>query len=104
MSSVETVPITPVYKLAESMAHPHLRGRKTVRRVKDPAMGEFDIPGMPVKFSAWPDRTDVKASRMGADNAAIVGELAELSPADIDALARAGVLIAAPAPIPAASS
>ena len=100
----ERVPCAPVYKLAESMAHPHLRGRKTVRRVKDAAMGEFDIPGMPVKFSAWPDRTDVKASRMGADNAAIVGELAELSPADIDALARAGVLIAAPAPIPAASS
>ncbi len=100
----ERVPCAPVLKLAEAMAHPHLRGRKTVRRVNDAAIGEFDIPGMPVKFSAWPDRTDVKASRMGADNAAIVGELAELSPADIDALARAGVLIAAPAPIPPAPS
>jgi CoA:oxalate CoA-transferase len=94
----ERVPCAPVYKLAESMAHPHLRGRKTVRRVRDEALGEFDIPGMPVKFSAWPDRTEVKASLMGADNAAIVTELAGLSAADADELARAGVLIAASPP------
>ena len=94
----ERVPCAPVYKLAESMAHPHLRGRKTVRRVRDGALGEFDIPGMPVKFSAWPDRTEVKASLMGADNAAIVTELAGLSAADADELARAGVLIAASPP------
>ncbi len=99
----ERVPCAPVYKLAESMAHPHLRGRKTVRRVKDATFGEFDIPGMPVKFSAWPDRTEVKASRMGADNAAIVTEVAGLSAAQAEELTRAGVLIAAPAPVPAAS-
>jgi CoA:oxalate CoA-transferase len=96
----ERVPCAPVYKLAESMAHPHLRGRNTVRRVKDAAMGEFDIPGMPVKFSAWPDRTDVKASRMGADNAAILVEIADLSAAEVADLAREGVLIAAPVAIP----
>jgi CoA:oxalate CoA-transferase len=99
----ERVPCAPVYKLAESMAHPHLRGRKTVRRVKDATMGEFDIPGMPVKFSAWPDRTELKASRMGEDNTAIVSELAGLSTAEVDELARTGVLIAAPASAPAAS-
>ncbi|HUY37853.1 MAG TPA: CoA transferase, partial [Candidatus Binataceae bacterium] len=99
----ERVPCAPVYKLAESMAHPHLRGRKTVRRVKDEAFGEFDIPGMPVKFSAWPDRTEVKASRMGADNAAIMTEVAGLSASEVDELSRAGVLIAAPASAPAAS-
>lgn len=92
----ERVPCAPVYKLAESMAHPHLRGRKTVRRVNDETFGEFDIPGMPVKFSAWPDRTDVKASRIGADNTAIVTEVAGLSAAQAEELTRAGVLIAAP--------
>ncbi len=100
---VERVPCAPVYKLAESMAHPHLRGRKTVRRVKDATMGEFDIPGMPVKFSAWPDRTEVKASRMGADNAAIVTEVAGLSAAQAQELTREGVLIEAPPPTSAAS-
>ncbi len=92
----ERVPCAPVLKLQDAMAEPHLRERKTVRRVKDPAMGEFDIPGMPVKFSAWPDRMDVKASRVGADNLAIVTELAGLSASEAEALARDGVLISAP--------
>ena len=65
----ERVPCAPVYKVSEAMAHPHLRERKTVRRVKHEALGEFDIPGMPIKFSTWPDRIDVKASRVGDDNA-----------------------------------
>ena len=52
----ERVPCAPVLKLEEAMAHPHLRGRKTVRRVRDEALGEFEVPGMPVKFSDWPDR------------------------------------------------
>src|SRR5215469_4618823 len=59
------VPCGPVLSLEEAMAHPHLRERKTVRRVSDPAFEQFDIPGLPVKFSDWPDRTDLKASRLG---------------------------------------
>src|SRR5262245_11261633 len=46
----------PVLTLHEAIVHPHLRQRGTVRRVKDPLIGEFDIPGMPVKFSQWPER------------------------------------------------
>ena len=41
----ERVPCAPVLKLEEAMEHPHLRGRKTVRRVHDVALGEFDVPG-----------------------------------------------------------
>ncbi len=102
----ERVPCAPVYKVAETMAHPHMRARKTVRRVKDAAMGEFDIPGMPVKFSTWPDRTDVKASRVGADNDAILSEVLGLTAAEIADLYREKVLIAAPAvePKPEASA
>jgi len=91
----QRVPCAPVLKLEESMATPHLRGRKTVRRIKDNALGEFDIPGMPVKFSGWPDRTDVKASRLGADNAAILSEVLGLSAAEIEQLHRDKVLLAA---------
>jgi CoA:oxalate CoA-transferase len=96
----ERVPCAPVLKLEEAMAHPHMRGRKTVRRVKDPALGEFDIPGMPVKFSAWPDRTDVKASRVGEDNEAVLREVLGLSDDRIAALYGEGVLIRAPEPTP----
>jgi CoA:oxalate CoA-transferase len=98
----ERVPCAPVYKVEESMAHPHLRGRKTVRRVKDAVIGEFDIPGMPIKFSTWPDRTDLKASRVGGDNDAILKEVLDLTPTEIADLYRDHVLLSAPAAAPAA--
>ena len=93
----ERVPCAPVYKVEETMAHPHMRQRKTVRRVKDAVMGELEIPGMPVKFSTWPDRIDLTASRVGADNDAILTEVLGLTPAQIAKLYRDNVLIAAPA-------
>jgi CoA:oxalate CoA-transferase len=93
----ERVPCAPVYKVEEAMAHPHMRQRKTVRRVKDATMGELEIPGMPIKFSTWPDRTDLKASRVGADNDAILTEVLGLTPAQIADLYRDNVLIATPA-------
>lgn len=96
----QRVPCAPVLKVEEAMAHPHLRGRKTVRHIKNDALGEFDIPGMPVKFSGWPDRTDVKASRVGADNAAILSEVLGMSAAEIEQLHREAVLLTAPPPQP----
>jgi len=89
----QRVPCAPVLKLEESMAHPHLRERKTVRRIKNEVLGEFDLPGMPVKFSRWPDRTDLKASRVGADNAAILSEVLGMTAAQIEELYREQVLL-----------
>ena len=77
------------------MASPHLRERKTIRRVSDPGLGEFDIPGFPVKFSDWAPRTDLKASRVGEDNEAVLNELLGLSAREIEALYAEGVLLKA---------
>ena len=93
----ERVPCAPVYKLQEAMAEPHLRERRTVRRVRDRALGEFDIPGMPVRFSSFPTRTDVKASRVGEDNAPILREVLGLSDREIAALHAEQILLRAPA-------
>src|SRR5262249_3804774 len=38
----ERVPCAPVLNLHEAMAHPHLRARGTVRRVRDRDIGAFD--------------------------------------------------------------
>ena len=46
----ERVPCAPVLTVHEAMAHPHLRQRGTVRRVRDETIGAFDIPGLPVKI------------------------------------------------------
>jgi len=91
------VPCGPVLTLEEAVDHPHLRERKTVRKVSDPRLGDFDLPAMPVKFSDWPDRTDLKASLVGEDNEAVLQDLLGLSDAQIAELYTAQVLLKAPA-------
>ncbi len=87
------VPCAPVLSLAEAMAHPHLRARGTVRRVEDPELGAFDIPGMPVKFSRWPEPSALKAPLLGEHNEAVLRELLGLSDAEIAELYDAKVLV-----------
>lgn len=89
----ERVPCAPVYNLAEAMAHPHLRQRKTVRRVKDKTLGEMDIPGMPVKFSRWPDRTEVAAGQVGEHNEEILSELLGMRTQEFAHLYSEGILL-----------
>ena len=93
----ERVPCAPVLKLAESMKEPHLVERKTVRRVVDPTMGEFAVPGMPVKFSRWDDRTELKASRLGEDNEDVLREMLGLNAGEIAELYAEGILVRDPA-------
>jgi len=93
----ERVPCAPILTLNEAVAHPHLRQRRTVRRVKDAELGAFEIPGLPVKFSGWPDRTDVRADLLGEHNEAILRELAGLTDEDIAALYEENVLVQDPA-------
>jgi CoA:oxalate CoA-transferase len=90
------VPCAPVLTLNEAMAEPHLRERQTIRRVEDPELGSFDIPGLPVKFSRWADRTHVRADRLGEHNAEILRELAGLSNAQIAELYAEKVLVRDP--------
>jgi len=87
------VPCAPVLTLNQAMAHPHLRQRGTVRQVSDPQLGEFAVPGSPVRFSRWPERTSLRADRLGAHNEEILKELAGLSDAEIAALYDDGVLV-----------
>ena len=57
----QQVPCVPVLSLKEAMTHPYLIKRGTVRAVSDPLIGEFLIPGMPVKFSSWPQLSSISA-------------------------------------------
>ena len=87
------VPCAPVLTLNEAVAHEHLRQRKTVRHVEDPLIGGFDIPGLPVKFSRWADRTDVRADLLGQHNEEVLRELVGLSEVEIEGLYRDKVLV-----------
>lgn len=79
----ERVPCAPVLSLHEAIAHPHLRERGTVRRVSDDAIGAFDIPGPPAKFSAWPPATALTADRLGEHNEDILRIILGLTDAEI---------------------
>ncbi|HEX3409340.1 MAG TPA: CaiB/BaiF CoA-transferase family protein [Candidatus Binataceae bacterium] len=100
----ERVPCGPVLTLEEAMDHPHLRERKTVRQASDPRLGDFDLPAMPVKFSAWPERTNLKASLVGQDNEAVLSEMLGLSGAEIEELYAAKILLKAPGEAAAAAA
>jgi CoA:oxalate CoA-transferase len=82
----ERVPCAPVLTLHEAMAHPHLRERGTVRQVRDATIGEFDIPGLPAKFSRWCAPNDLSADRLGEHNETVLREILSLSDADIAGL------------------
>ena len=89
----ERVPCAPVLTVNEAVKHPHLNERKTVRWIDDPLLGKVAIPAVPVKFSAWPDRIDVRSARLGEDNERVLHELTSLSDAQIKQLYADGILV-----------
>jgi CoA:oxalate CoA-transferase len=92
----QRAPCAPVLSLRDAMEHPHLRERGTVRRVKDRAIGEFDIPGLPVKFSRWPERASVEAALLGEHNEPVLRELLGLSEAEIADLYAEKIIVRDP--------
>ncbi len=86
------VPVAPVLSVAETTQHPHLRERGTVRTIDDPIAGEFDIPGMPLRFSRFPDDLPLKAPTLGQQNEEILTKYLKRSPEEVQELREAGVL------------
>lgn len=89
------VPAAPVLSVADAMRHPHLVERGTVRRIPDPVFGSFEVPGMPMRFSAFPPAPSVPAPLLGEHNAAVLGGLLGYDAGRVAALEAAGVLHAA---------
>ena len=87
------IPCAPVLSLNQVVEHPHLRERGTVRKVKDDVLGEFDIPGFPVKFSRWEINKDLKADSLGEHNTEILKEYLNLTDDEIDRLYEERVLL-----------
>jgi CoA:oxalate CoA-transferase len=86
------VPYAPVLTIEEAMAHPHLCERGTVRTINDRFLGEFEIPGFPLRFSEYPRHPQLDAPTLGEHNEAILREYLGYSPERIATLAAEGVL------------
>ncbi|MFZ5654788.1 MAG: CaiB/BaiF CoA transferase family protein [Pseudomonadota bacterium] len=85
----------PVLSVPEAMRHPHFVERRIVRKVSDPCFGELELPGMPLRFSAFPGELELEAPDLGEHNRTVLGEILNLGDDRIDALEAAGVLHAA---------
>ena len=87
------VPVAPVLSVAETVHHPHHRQRGTVRTVHDPLHGDFDMPGMPLKFSRFPQDLPLQAATLGQHNEEILTTHLGRSAEDVQRLRAEGVVI-----------
>ena len=88
-----SVPCAPVLSVAETLTHPHLVARGTVRTIDDPVVGKFQIPGMPIRTSDYPANGDYRAPDLGEHNRELLSTLLDRTDAQIDALYEGGVVL-----------
>jgi crotonobetainyl-CoA:carnitine CoA-transferase CaiB-like acyl-CoA transferase len=86
------IPVAPVLSIAQAVAHPHLRQRGTVRTITDRVFGEFEAPGFPLRFSAFPERLPLEAPVLGEHNGEVLSRYIGYSDERIRALETEGVL------------
>ena len=86
------VPCAPVLSVEDTVTHPHLVERGTVRNITDPLVGEFKIPGMPIKTSDYKSDTEYVAPCLGEHNVEVLKTLLDKSDEEIKVLSDEGVL------------
>lgn len=90
------IPAGPILSVEEAMESPHLRERGTVRTISDPVLGEFNVPGFPMKFSETPAVEDLPAPFLGQHNAAVLTQRLGYTPEQVRALETEGVIYREP--------
>jgi crotonobetainyl-CoA:carnitine CoA-transferase CaiB-like acyl-CoA transferase len=89
------VPVAPILSVKEAMSHPHLIERGTVRTVEDRMLGQFQIPGFPLRFSGFPKELEFDAPFLGEHNAAVLEKYLGCRTDEVARLERDGVLFSA---------
>ncbi len=86
------IPCAPVLTIEETINHPHMRERRIVRRIHDRLAGDFDIPGMPLRFSDYEEIMDLEAPLLGEHNREILSDRLAMESSQITALETEGIL------------
>jgi crotonobetainyl-CoA:carnitine CoA-transferase CaiB-like acyl-CoA transferase len=86
------VPNAPVLSVAQAVKNPQLQYRQTVRQIQDRVLGEFQVPGFPLRFSEFPRPLNLEAPFLGEHNAQILSDYLGYSANQINELEAAGVL------------
>ena len=86
------LPVAPVLTIEQAVNHPHLRYRRTVRTIVDREFGELDIPGMPLKFSEFPNELRLETPSLGEHNEEVLSTYLSYTPEQVRILESEGVL------------
>ena len=78
------------------MMHPHARERGSIRKVHDEMLGDFEIPGFPLRFSGFPEELELTAPLLGEHNEQVLRTHLGYSPEQIRQLVKDRVLHSAP--------
>ena len=90
------VPVAPILSVREAMMHPHARERGSIRKVYDEMIGEFEIPGFPMRFSGFPEELELSAPLLGEHNQSVLGSYLGYSQERVNQLVKDQVLHSAP--------
>ncbi|GIX48070.1 MAG: formyl-CoA:oxalate CoA-transferase [Candidatus Tectimicrobiota bacterium] len=85
------VPCGAVLDSAELLDDPHLQARGFFVPLAHPHYGRLSVPGCPIRLDDTPAAL-TPPPRLGADNAAVYGELLGLTPAQLEQLRHEGVI------------
>lgn len=69
------VPSGPVLAPYDAIGHPYFESRGAIREVNDPLLGDFHIPGDPLRFSEFPEPLHLVAPTLGQHNEEILKSL-----------------------------
>lgn len=90
------VPAAPVLTPIETLENEYFLDRGMVRTVRDPILGELQIPGFPFKFSAQTQLPDIEAPLLGQHNGTVLACVLGYDAERIAELEREQVLVSAP--------
>ncbi len=86
------VPSARIYTVADIFADPHYKAREMLVDVEDDVLGPVTLTGIVPKLSQSPGSIRWAGRETGADTSSILRQELDLSAADVEALARAGII------------
>jgi crotonobetainyl-CoA:carnitine CoA-transferase CaiB-like acyl-CoA transferase len=86
------LPITPVYRIDELIAHPQLIARGFFMAVDQPGIGRLQLPGLPMQFSKTPWRVRLPAPLRGEHNIQVYCDKLGYTPQHLAAWRQNGII------------
>jgi crotonobetainyl-CoA:carnitine CoA-transferase CaiB-like acyl-CoA transferase len=86
------IPHAPILSVGEALHHPQSQARGLVHSIIHPAVGPMQAVGSPFAFSRTPSPLPEPAPLLGQDTADVLGDVLNVSAAELQVLASKGVI------------